>query len=202
MTLVVDVDKYYRKISEKNDNLKTKFDISSLLVKSKEHDNKIENIYDKDYIDNNFLVKSEIDKKDNNILNNINNNFYTKQDVLNITSQYYLKKYLYDKNYVDNNFLVKSEIDKKDNNILNNISNNFYSRSYINDNYLFKVNIYDKNDINLKFNDLYNKKFLDLKFDNIYNKTEVDNKINKLDRNIVLFNQNLTKFIDESYKED
>ena len=195
------VDKYYRKISENIDNLKIKFDISSLLVKSKEHDSKIENIYNKDHIDINFLVKSEIDKKDNNILNNINNNFYTKQDVLNITSQYYLKKYLYDKNYIDNNFLVKSEIDKKDNNILDNINNNFYSRSYINDNYLLKLNIYDKNDINLKFNDLYNKKFLDLKFDNIYNKTEVDNKINKLDRNIVLFNQNLTKFIDESYKE-
>ena len=86
------VDKYYRKISENIDNLKIKFDISSLLVKSKEHDNKFENIYNKDYIDNNFLVKSEIDKKDNNILNTINNNFYTKQDVLNITSQYYLKR--------------------------------------------------------------------------------------------------------------
>ena len=59
MTLVV--DKYYRQISENIDNLKIKFDISSLLVKSKEHDNKIENIYDKDYIDDNFLVKSEID---------------------------------------------------------------------------------------------------------------------------------------------
>ena len=57
------VDKYYRKISENIDNLKIKFDISSLLVKSKDHDSKIENIYDKTYIDNNFLVKSEIDKK-------------------------------------------------------------------------------------------------------------------------------------------
>ena len=76
MTLVV--DKYYRKISENSDNIKMKFDISSLLVKSKEHDNKIENIYDKDYIDNNFLVKSEIDKKDNNILNKINDNFYSR----------------------------------------------------------------------------------------------------------------------------
>ena len=118
-----------------------KFDISALLVKSKEHDSKIENIYNKDYIDNNFLVKSEIDKKDNNILNTINNNFYTKQDVLNITSQYYLKKYLYDKDYIDNNYLVTSEIDKKDNNILNTINNNFYLRSYINDNYLLKGSI-------------------------------------------------------------
>ena len=188
------VDKYYRKISENIDNLKIKFDISSLLVKSKEHDNKIENIYNKDYIDNNFLVKSEIDKKINN--------FYTKQDVLNITSQYYLKKYLYDKDYIDNNFLVKSEIDKKENEILNKVNNNFYSRSYINNNYHLKNNVYDKNHINNLTNDLYNRTYLDNKFDDIYTKSQINEKTSKLDRNIVLFNQNLTKFIDETYKND
>ena len=120
------VDKYYRRIIQNIDNVRMKFDISALLVKSKEHDSKIENIYNKDYINNNFLVKSEIDKKDNNILSNVNNNFYKKQDVLNITSQYYLKKYLYDKNYIDNNFLVKSKIDKKDNDILNKINNTMF----------------------------------------------------------------------------
>ena len=36
------VDKYYRKISENVDNLKMKFDNSALLVKSKEHDSKID----------------------------------------------------------------------------------------------------------------------------------------------------------------
>ena len=36
------VDKYYRRISENIDNIKMKFDISSLLVKSKEHDSKID----------------------------------------------------------------------------------------------------------------------------------------------------------------
>ena len=91
MTLVV--DKYYRKISENSDNIKMKFDISSLLVKSKEHDNKIENIYDKDYIDNNFLIESDIDNKDNNILNKINDNFYNRQ-------------------YINDNYLIESEIDK------------------------------------------------------------------------------------------
>ena len=253
------VDKYYRKISENIDNVRMKFDISTLLVKSKEQDNKFENIYDKDYIDNNFLIESEIDdkdnkiltkvndhfysrsyindnyyiknnvydkdyidnnflieseidKKDNEILNKVNNyyysrsyindnyyiknnvydkdyidnNFYTKQDVLNITSQYYLKKYLYDKDYIDNSFLIESEIDKK--------LNNFYLRSYINDNY------YNKNELNNNFNNLYNRTYLDNKFDNIYTKTEVNDKTAKLDRNIVLFNQNLTKFIDKTYK--
>ena len=36
------VDKYYRQISENIDNIKMKFDISSLLVKTKEHDSKID----------------------------------------------------------------------------------------------------------------------------------------------------------------
>ena len=56
--------------------------------------------------------------------------------------------------------------------------------------------------LNDSFNDLYNRSYLDNKFDNIYNKTEVNDKTSKLDRNIVLFNKNLTKFIDEKYKED
>ena len=37
------VDKYYRKIAQDIDNVTMKFDISSLLVKSNEHDSKIEN---------------------------------------------------------------------------------------------------------------------------------------------------------------
>ena len=239
MTLVV--DKYYRKISENIDNIKMKFDISSLLVKSKEHDNKIENIYDKDYIDNNFLIESDIVNKDNNILNKINDNFYSRNY---INDNYLLKSNIYDKKYIDDNFLVKSEIDKKDNNILNKINDNFYNRQYINDNYLIKGNTYDKkyiddnyftkrvlnssfasyntkidtknnetlnkikneyynkNELDTNFNNLYNRTYLDNKFDNIYNKTEINDKTSKLDRNIVLFNTNLTKFIDETYKND
>ena len=153
------VDKYYRKISENIDNIKMKFDISSLLVKSKEHDNKIENIYDKDYIDDNFLIESEIDKKDNAILNNINNHIQE----------------------VKNNYLIKG---------------NTYDKTYINDNY------YNKSELNNNFNNLYNRTYLDNKFDNIYNKNEINEKTSKLDRNIVLFNQNLTNFIDETYKND
>ena len=36
------VDKYYRRIIQNIDNVQMKFDISALLVKSKEHDSKIE----------------------------------------------------------------------------------------------------------------------------------------------------------------
>ena len=201
------VDKYYRKISENIDNLKIKFDISSLLVKSKEHDNKIENIYNKDYIDNNFLVKSEIDKKDNDILNKINNHI---QDVKN---NYLNKGNTYDKKYIDDNFLIESEIDKKLNNINNHIQDvknnylikgNTYDKKYIDDNFFTKQtlnnsfasfyaridakdnevlkkienNYYNKNELNNNFNNLYNRTYLDNKFDNIYNKTEINDKIN------------------------
>ena len=66
---------------------------------------------------------------------------------------------------------------------------------------LLSDNYYDKNDINLKFNDLYNKNYLDNKFDNIYDKTEINDINSKLNRNIVLFNTNLTNHIDKYSNE-
>ena len=197
---------YYRKPIDKTINdVRLKMQMAAFTLKLSENNDKIDDLFkaDKD-------IKKDITDNSNSI-----KNFYTKQDVNNIISQYYLKKYLYDKTYIDNNFLVKSEIDKKDNEILNKVNNNFYSRSYINDNYYIKNNvydknyidtkignIYDKNYINLLANNLYNRTYLDGKFNDIYSKTEVNNKNAKLDRNIVLFNSNLTKFIDETYKND
>ena len=166
---------YYRKtVNNTANDVKLKMQMAAFTLKLSENNDKIDDLLkaDKD-------IKKDITDNSNSI-----KNFYTKQDVNNIISQYYLKKYLYDKTYIDTNFLVKSEIDKKDNEILNKVNNNFYSRNYIN---------------NLT-NDLYNRTYLDDKFDNIYTKTEVNTKTSKLDRNIVLFNNNLTKFIDETYK--
>ena len=62
-------------------------------------------------------------------------------------------------------------------------------------------NYYDKNEIDLKFNDLYNKTYIDHKLDDIYDKTEINNKNSKLNRNIVLFNTNLTNHIDKYSNE-
>ena len=62
-------------------------------------------------------------------------------------------------------------------------------------------NYYDKNEIDLKFNDLYNKTYIDHKLDNIYYKTEINDKNSKLNRNIVLFNTNLTNHIDKYSNE-
>ena len=184
---------YYRKtVNNTANDVKLKMQMAAFTLKLSENNDKIDDLLkaDKD-------IKKDITDNSNSI-----KNFYTKQDINNIISQYYLKKYLYDKTYIDTNFLVKSEIDKKDNEILNKVNNNFYSRNYINDNYHLKNNVYDKNYINNLTNNLYNRTYLDNKFDNIYNKTEVNDKTSKLNRNIVLFNKNLTRFIDETYKED
>ena len=47
----------------------------------------------------------------------------------------------------------------------------------------------------------YDKNEIDLKFNNLYNKTEINNKNSKLNRNIVLFNTNLTNHIDKYSNE-
>ena len=184
---------YYRKNLDNTPNdLKLKMQMAAFTLKLSENNDKIDDLIkvDKD-------IKKDISNNSNSI-----KNFYTKQDVNNIISQYYLKKYLYNKDYIDNNYLVTSEIEKRDNDILNTVNDNFYSRNYINDNYHLKNNVYDKNYINNLTNNLYNRTYLDNKFDNIYTKTEVNTKTSKLDRNIVLFNQNLTNFIDKNYKKD
>ena len=182
---------YYRKnVDNTVNNLKLKMQMAAFTLKLSENNDKIDDLLE---VDKN--LKKDISDNSNSI-----KNFYNKQDVNNIISQYYLKKYLYDKTYIDTNFLVKSEIDKKDDEILNKVNNNFYSRNYINDNYHLKNNVYDKNYINKLTNNLYNRTYLDNKFDDIYNKC--NDKTSKLDRNIVLFNTNLTKFIDETYKNN
>ena len=54
------VDKYYRRIIQNIDNIKMKFDISALLVKSKEHDSKIDT--NKENIaENSTLINSKSD---------------------------------------------------------------------------------------------------------------------------------------------
>ena len=181
---------YYRKtVNNTANDVKLKMQMAAFTLKLNENNNKIDDLLE---VDKNI-------KKDVNNNSNALKNFYTKQDILNITNQYYLKKYLYDKDYIDNNFLIKSEIEKKDNEILNELNNHIQE---VKNNYYIKNNVYDKNYINNLTNDLYNRTYLDNKFDNIYTKTEVNTKTSKLDRNIVLFNTNLTKFIDEKYKND
>ena len=77
------IDKYYRRIIQNIDNVRMKFDISALLVKSKENDSKIET--DKNNISENLtLINSKSDIIEAN-KNNISENLTlinTKSDII------------------------------------------------------------------------------------------------------------------------
>ena len=70
---------YYRKtVNNTANDVKLKMQMAAFTLKLSENNDKIDDLLktDKDITDNSNALK----------------NFYTKQDVLNITSQYYLKK--------------------------------------------------------------------------------------------------------------
>ena len=76
---------YYRKtVNNTTNDVKLKMQIGGLTVKLSENTNKINDLLevDKD-------IKKDITNNSNSI-----KNFYTKQDVNNIISQYYLRKIL------------------------------------------------------------------------------------------------------------
>ena len=123
-------------------------------------------------------IKKDVSDNSNSI-KNIKNEIDLK--LSDKVDQKYINDTLYGKKYIDDS--LNDKVDKS--NINNLLSDNYY----------------DKNNINLKFNDLYNKIYLDNKFDNIYNKTEINDKNSKLNKNIILFNNNLTNHINKYSNE-
>ena len=76
---------YYRKtVNNTANDIKLKMQMAAFTLKLSENNNKIDDLLktDKD-------IKKDITDNSNSI-----KNFYTKQDILNIASQYYLKKIL------------------------------------------------------------------------------------------------------------
>ena len=165
---------YYRKnVNNTANDLKLKMQMAAFTLKLSENNDKIDDLLevDKD-------IKKDIVDNSNSI-KNIKNEIDLK--LSDKVDQKYINDTLYDKKYIDDS--LNDKVDKS--NIDNLLSDNYY----------------DKNNINLKFNDLYNKNYLDNKFDNIYDKTEINDKNSKLNRNIVLFNTNLTNHIDKYSNE-
>ena len=162
------VDKYYRKISENIDNLKMKFDISALLVKTKEHDSLI-NTNKTDISDNSNLINTnKTDISDN--LNLINTNKTDISDNSNLINT--------NKNIIsDNSNLINTN--------KNNISDN---SNLINTN---------KTDITKINNDLTNlKDGYKLKDIIVFNITNTDSKaVSKNNPSFVIFNDNINSFI-------
>ena len=82
------VDKYYRRIIQNIDNVRMKFDISALLVKSKEHDSKIDT--NKNNISENLtLINSNKNRLDNieNDIEDINTKVTNNYNITQINNK-------------------------------------------------------------------------------------------------------------------
>ena len=81
-------DKYYRRIIQNIDNVRIKFDISTLLVKSKEHESKINDI-ENDISDNLELINAN----KSNISDNLEKTYSIEENNLKITNNVFNDKY-------------------------------------------------------------------------------------------------------------
>ena len=105
------VDKYYRRIAQNIVNVTMKFDISALLVKSKEHDSKIDT--NKENISENLtLINSKFETNKNNISENLTL-INSKSDIIETNKN----------NIAENLTLINSKSDIIETN-KNNISEN------------------------------------------------------------------------------
>ena len=190
------VNKYYRRIIQNIDNVRMKFDISALLVKSKEHDSKIDT--NKSNISENLkLINSKSDIIEDN-KNNIAENLTlinTKSDIIEDN-----------KNNISENLTLINSIENRLDNIENDIEdiNTKVTKSYnitqINKkNIDFKTGIIDNQiiAINSTLNDLKTKYSIGNFF--IYN-IEIENTytLNSNNLQFSIFNYDL----EDDFKKD
>ena len=134
------VDKYYKRIIQNIDNVRMKFDISALLVKSKEHDSKIDT--NKSNISENLtLINSKSDIIEDN-KNNIAENLTlinSKSDIIETN-----------KNNISENLTLinsnESRLDNIENDIVNintKVTNNYNTTQIDKKNIDFKTGIID-----------------------------------------------------------
>ena len=113
------VDKYYRRIIQNIDNVRMKFDISTLLVKSKEHESKIDTnkkifqkIFQKKNISENLtLINSKFETNKNNISENLTL-INSKSDIIEDNKN----------NIAENLTLINSKFETNKNNIAENLT--------------------------------------------------------------------------------
>ena len=198
------VDKYSRRIIQNIDNVRMKFDISSLLVKTKEHDSKI-NTNESDISDN----LSKIDTNESDISDNLSKINANESDISDnlslintnknkITNNYNIsqidkKKSEFNSSSIDNNKKYISEIDRKTDNNNTLIRNNFTSILPLKSNYtidniwLFNLNFVK--DINF----LSNIKKI-LVYDNIINYQFKVNSFIELNESLVYKYDNIKSY--------
>ena len=168
------VDRYYRRIAQNIDNVTMKFDISALLVKSKEHDSKID--MNKNNISENLtLINSKFETNKNNIAENLTL-INSKSDIIednenNIAENLTLINSKSDiietnkNNIAENLTLINSNENRLDNiendivNIYTKVTNNYNTTQINKKNIDFKTGIIDNQiiAINSTLNDLKTK---------------------------------------------
>ena len=145
------VDKYYRRIIQNIDNVRMKFDISALLVKSKEHNSKIE--MNKENISENLiLINSKSDIIESN-KNNISENLTLIETNKNIIAENLTlinSKFKTNKNNISENLtLINSNKNRLDNiandivDINTKVTNNYNITQINKKNIGFKTGIID-----------------------------------------------------------
>ena len=196
-------NKYYRKIIQNIDNIRMKFDISSLLVKSKEHDSKIDtnesNISgNKSLIDTNESNisgnKSLIDTNTNNITNNLskindnNNNINNNLSKINTNNNNFTSVLNKSNNNVSS---ISSNLNKINTN-LSKITNN---TNKINNN----TSLIDNNRNNISSNssliNTYIKGLNLINTNTSNNSSDISNNLSLIDtnKNNITNNYNLTQ---------
>ena len=149
------VDKYFRRIIQNINNVRMKFDISELLVKSKEHDFKIET--NKNNISENLtLINSKFETNKNNISENLTL-INSKSDIIETNKN----------NISENLTLINSNENRLDNiendivNINTKVTNNYNITQIDKKNIDFKTGIIDNQiiAINSTLNNLRTKNF-------------------------------------------
>ena len=207
-------DKYYRRIIQNIDNVRMKFDISALLVKSKEHDSKIET--NKNNIaENLILINSKFETNKNNIAENLTL-INTKSDIIednknNISENLILINSKSDiietnKNNISENLTLmnsnESRLDNIENDIVNintKVTNNYDITQIDKKNIDFKTGIIDNQiiAINSTLDDLKTKYSIENFF--IYN-IEIENTytLNSDNLQFSIFNYDL----EDDFKKD
>ena len=201
------VDKYYRRIIQNIDNVRMKFDISALLVKSKEHDSKIET--NKNNIAENLtLINSKFETNKNNISENLTL-INSKSDIIednknNIAENltFFNSKFETNKNNISENLtLINSNENRLDNieNINTKVTNNYNITQINKKNIDFKTGIIDNQitAINSTLNNLKTKYSIENFF--IYT-IEIENTyiLNSDNSKFSIFNYNL----EDDFKKD
>ena len=201
------VDKYYRQIIQNIDNIRMKFDISSLLVKSKEHDSKIDtnesNISgNKSLIDTNESNisdnKSLIDTNTNNITNNLSkindntNNINNNLSKINTNNNNFTSVLNKSNNNVSS---ISSNLNKINTNLskITNNTNKINNNTSLINTYIKGLNLINTNTSNNSSDISNNLSLIDTNKNNItnnYNLTQINKKKSEFNTSLIDNNRN------------